>query len=302
MALRPIRSQEIFLLKAIFKHLHKVRNFLSADDFLSSFRRSQAIMSTDHWSEDSSAIFGPSAASIPPSVVQLSSSSSMGISFNVEDYIGEEVSSVKEEAKDPDILESARDQLLSLMTHLESDIAALVRDAKPVRDIFDSIKEELPVRLREALLSAAHLEYHEPSFRRAMDRLADRELQKQLPNQEAKCKDSLLKLKDSVDNLKSTPDRIKKELSDLDVEKSQLLAWLEEIEASVKEKNAELTKASVLVEEQKNSLARTYSELRELHAKKQKIPGTKEENNQQIAEIDAIHQNALDTLKSFLKL
>jgi hypothetical protein len=46
-----------------------------------------------------------------------------------------------------------------------------------------------------------------------------------------------------------------------------------------------------------------YAELKDIRAKrKQPILGTSEEDNQQIVEIDAIRQNALNVIKSILNL
>lgn len=115
----------------------------------------------------------------------------MGISFDITDYIGNEVSSTRRDTAEPALPESAKDHLQSLVKLLESDTADLVHNAKPVKDIFDLIKADLPARIREALHPVAHIDYHEPVFIRATERLAAREAQKQLPYQESRCKKNL---------------------------------------------------------------------------------------------------------------
>lgn len=92
-------------------------------------------------------------------------------------------------------------------------------------------------------------------------------------------------------------------MANLNTERDQLLAWLQEVESSIQEEEASLSKIPASIEEQKYLMAKTFNELQEIHAKKKEIIlGTQEEDNRQIADIDAIRQNALDLLKSFLNL
>lgn len=95
--------------------------------------------------------------------------------FNFKGYIEEEVSSVDKSAAEPNLPESTKDRLQALVTHLDVDIADLVHDVGPVRDIFNSIKKELPSEIWKVLQPAAYIECHEQKYLGAMERLAARE-------------------------------------------------------------------------------------------------------------------------------
>jgi hypothetical protein len=91
---------------------------------------------------------------------------------------------VDKSAAEPNLPESTKDRLQALVTHLDVNIANLVHDVGPVWNIFNSIKKELPSKIREVLQPAAYIECHEQKFLGAMERLATREAQKYLPIQE----------------------------------------------------------------------------------------------------------------------
>ena len=95
----------------------------------------------------------------------------------------------------PSLSDNAKSQLQLLIPLLKLDTAILVQDAGAIRQIFNSIKDELPSQLKETLKLAAFVEYHEPKFSGAQSRLAAREAQKNLPIQEKRCISSMLELK-----------------------------------------------------------------------------------------------------------
>jgi hypothetical protein len=61
--------------------------------------------------------------------MQAQNFSSTDTPFDIKGYIGEEVSSVDKSAAEPNLLESTKDQLQALVTHLDVNIADLVHDA-----------------------------------------------------------------------------------------------------------------------------------------------------------------------------
>lgn len=82
-------------------------------------------------------------------------------SFDIGDYIeeGEVNSSVPKTHQEGTILSaSTRDQLKSMLPHLEKDIANLVCNAKPLQDIFSAIKEELSQDLLTVLSPAVFIQ------------------------------------------------------------------------------------------------------------------------------------------------
>jgi chromosome segregation ATPase len=128
-----------------------------------------------------------------------------------------------------------------LIPLLELDTATLAQDAGAIRDIFSSIKDELPSQLKEVLKPAAFIEYHEPKFSGAQSRLAARVAQKNLPIQEKQCISSMLELKRSIDQLNGSPAGINQKLTALREEKEQLLSRLKAVEASINGKDSNST-------------------------------------------------------------
>lgn len=121
---------------------------------------------------------------LKPLVMQAPNSPSIDIPFDIEAYIGEEVSSSLKSTEEPSLSETTKDRLRMLVSCLNVNTADLVRDAGLVRDIFNSIKNDLPLEICETLQSAASIEYHEQKLLGAMKRLDAREARKNLDSQE----------------------------------------------------------------------------------------------------------------------
>lgn len=116
--------------------------------------------------------------------MQAQNSPSMDISFDITEYLGEEIISASKGITEPALSASTKDQLQELATYLNADIADLVCDAGPIRDIFNSIKQGLPSSARDALLPAAYIESHGKKLLEAVERLTTHESLKDLPARE----------------------------------------------------------------------------------------------------------------------
>lgn len=143
----------------------------------------------------------------------------------MKDYIeeGEVSSSIVQVHQEEAILSDAtKDQLQLMLPHLEQDIADLVHNAGPIRDIFLAIRGELGQELLDSLSPAAFIDGHQSRVTGAKKRLADREAQKNLDSQEEASKQEMVNLKQIIDNLNSAPLRIQQELDQLRTEREQL--------------------------------------------------------------------------------
>lgn len=106
-----------------------------------------------------------------------------------------------------------------------------------------------------------------------------------------------------IDKLESAPGQINKKLEALQTERDQLLARLTEVDNSIKLEESNLARIPTAIDEHKTLMAAKYVDFKVVRTKKkQVISGTDDEDNWQIAEIDAIRQNALDIVKSVLNL
>ena len=72
-------------------------------------------------------------------------------------------------------------------------------------------------------------------------------------------------MKELMDNLKNAPSRICEELNQLKTEREQLLMRLEEIEASVRIKEANLALLPLVTNEKKAEMTTRYNELKAIH-------------------------------------
>jgi hypothetical protein len=78
---------------------------------------------------------------------------------------------------------------------------------------------------------------------------------------------------------------------------------LKEVDSSIKREEDNLARVPTAISKQRALMTTKYAEHKDIRAKrKQPISGTSEEDNRQIAEIDAIRQNALNVIKSILNL
>ncbi|CAD6222742.1 unnamed protein product [Miscanthus lutarioriparius] len=230
-------------------------------------------------------------------------SSSPYIPFALEDYTEEEVVSVSKNTAIPPLSENVKGQLQLLIPHLETDTAVLVQDAEAIRNIFNSIKNELPPQLTEILKPVAFIEFHEPRFSGAQLRLAAREAQKTLPVQEQQCVKNMISVKKIIDQLKDSPIKIIQKLTALNEKKEQLLSRLRTVEASIKHEEENLARIPTSLIEQKKLMSNLNSELQSIKIKKKtQVPGTAEEDKQQIADVDNVCLRALDLIKSMLDM
>lgn len=96
-------------------------------------------------------------------------------------------------------------------------------------------------------------------------------------------------MKELMDNLKSAPSKIREELNQLKTEWEQMLMRLEEIDASVQIKEANLAQLPLVMNEKKAEMTARNNELKAIRDQKNKtIPRSIAKDNWVISEVDAI--------------
>jgi chromosome segregation ATPase len=97
--------------------------------------------------------------------------------------------------------------------------------------------------------------------------------------------------------------RSPKKLTTLNEEREQLLSKLKDVEASIRLEENNLARIPTTLSEQKKKMSQLKSDLQSIKAKKKNpVPRTVEEDNQQIADVDSMHLKALDMVKSVLDM
>lgn len=102
-----------------------------------------------------------------------------------------------------------------MVPHLEKNIADLVEDANPIREIFLAIKNELSPELLEVLLPASYIEGQASKLKKAQKNLADHAVQEALVVSKETNKQQANELMQVIDDLKQAPQKIEQELDQL---------------------------------------------------------------------------------------
>ena len=74
-----------------------------------------------------------------------------------------------------------REKLEELSALLHQDTAQLVDDSDPAKALFKTLRGQIPADAEEVLFSAAHLESRQLQYQKAVQRLADKATDAQLP-------------------------------------------------------------------------------------------------------------------------
>ena len=159
---------------------------------------------------------------------------------------------------------------------LERNIADLVQDADLMRIIFLAIKDNLTPNLAEALIPISNIKDQAPKVKKAQRNLIDREAlmaKKNSNKQEAK------ELAQLIDNLKNSSSKIEPELNQLRVRRAKLEKELESVKDTIEQK--------------KQEMMTKVKEGKAIRSSLESIPGSAEEDKQQITEVDAIRLKAL---------
>lgn len=190
-----------------------------------------------------------------------------------------------------------------MLPYLEKDIADLVCNARPLLDIFLSIREELNQGLLAVLSLAAFIESQAHKVILAKQRLTKHATQDILVAQEESTKREMIRVKELIDGSKTAISKSQERINSLKIEWEQLLAKLEEINSSIQLEEANAIQLPKTTEERKKEMNAKYNELIMIQRKKDKAPaGSADEDNRLIAEANAVRLDALNAVRSVLNL
>ena len=113
----------------------------------------------------------------------------------------------------------------------------------------------------------------------------------------------MISVKRTIVQLKDSPAKINQKLIALNEEKELLLLKLRSIEASIKHEEENLARILLSLSEQKRLMSNLSTELQSVKVQKKTIvPGTAEEDRQQIADVDNMCLRAHDLVRSMLTM
>ena len=104
------------------------------------------------------------------------------------------------------------------------------------------------------------------------------------------------------DDLKNSPLRIDPELTQLEVRRVELEKELENVNAAIDRHKSNLAQIPNAIKQKKQELLAKVREGRAIYNSLDDIPGSAEEDKQQITEVDAIQLEALRAIQDILNL
>ena len=168
---------------------------------------------------------------------------------------------------------------------LEKNIVDLVQDVDSMQRVFLSIKDNLSLDLIKVLSSLSIIEDQAPKVKKAQRNLSNREAllaKKNSNRQEAK------ELAQLIDNLKNSPLRIEPEMNQLESKHAEHEKELENMKAAIDRHKSNLAQIPNAIKQKKQELLTKVREGRAICSSLEDIPGSAEEDKQQIIEVDTI--------------
>ena len=165
------------------------------------------------------------------------------------------------------------------------NIADLVQDTDSMQRIFSAINDHPSPVLSKVLSPLSIIEDQAPKVQKAQRNLSNHEalLAKRNSNrQEAK------ELTQLIDDLKNSSLRIDPELSQLEIKRAKLEKELENVKAAIDHHKSSLAQILDAIKQKKQELLAKVREGRAIRSSLENIPGSAEEDKQQIVEVDAI--------------
>ena len=190
-----------------------------------------------------------------------------------------------------------KNRLRDILPMFEKNITDLVQDTDSMQRVFLAIKGNPSLVLSRVLSPLSIIEDQAPKVKNAQRNLSNREalLAKRNSNrQEAK------ELTQLIDDLKNFSLRIDPKLSQLEIKRAELEKELENVKAAIDRHKSNLAQIPDAIKQKKQELLAKVREGRAFHNSLEDIPGSAEEDKQQIIEVDAIRLEVLKAIQDVL--
>ena len=166
---------------------------------------------------------------------------------------------------------------------LNQDIGQLVRDAKPIHEILETLEGQLPDPIEEALILAAYIESHRVQVLKAQKRLSDLLQQ----DQAAKKRDDLKNLVDStsgnkIDSLDQSQVNREQKKTELIAKSDRLQEELNQVIHEIVAVDKDLSQIPSTIEALKKERQEQALQAYLLHKNIQSIPGSADEDKRVI--------------------
>ncbi|XP_066396112.1 uncharacterized protein [Miscanthus floridulus] len=220
-------------------------------------------------------------------------------SFNLEEYLDEDKISSSTTSSRESLSKETKNWLRDILPMLEKNIADLVRDADLMQRVLLAFNGNASPVLTKVLSSLSIIEDQDPKVKKAQRRLSNREAllaKKNSNRQEAK------ELTQLINDLKNSSLRIDLELTQLEARRAELEKELENVKTTIDRHKSNLAQIPDAIKQKKQELLAKVREGRVIHSSLEDIPGSAEEDKQQITEVNAIQLEVLKAIQDILDL
>jgi len=193
-------------------------------------------------------------------------------------------------------------KLEDLLALLHQDTAQLVDDSNPAKDLFKTIRGQIPADAEEILFQAAHLESRQLQYQKATQCLADRATYARLVEEMMQVKRTANEKHKSFDVMQSSGDELKQKISDLLARREALLAELKQVEEALtqaQQEESQLPEALKILQQEIDTQARKALHMRK---KLKPVEGSTDEDVREIEEANQIRLRAISAIQDLLNL
>jgi chromosome segregation ATPase len=211
--------------------------------------------------------------------------------FNVEQ--GEETSSSQAPS------ERIQAKLKDILSLLHRDIQDQVKDADLLRDVLESVDQDLPADIRASLDPVSKLDNHFAAVKQA---LRNQSVQSDLEQKRAMAKQSMKNLHSQVQSNKELLTSLQSALESKETRKAELEAELKNLSAEIEADKKKIAEIPGLTEEMRKEGSAALNEDKQLKAKLSALAKTQEADKKLLENISSMVSNARNVILKFLNV
>jgi chromosome segregation ATPase len=211
--------------------------------------------------------------------------------FNVEQ--GEETSSSQAPS------EKIQAKLKDILSLLHRDIRDQVKDADLLRDVLESVDQDLPADIRASLDPISKLDNHFAAVKQA---LRNQSVQSDLEQKRAMAKQSMKNLHSQVQSNKELLTSLQSALESKETRKAELEAELKNLSAEIEADKKKIAELPGLTEEIRKEGSAALNEDKQIKAKLSVLAKTQEADKKLLENISSMVSNARNVILKFLNV
>ncbi|RLN33698.1 hypothetical protein C2845_PM03G18750 [Panicum miliaceum] len=196
--------------------------------------------------------------------------------------------------------EDTKDKLHDILHLLNQDIGVLIQDAEGIRRMLNLLKDQLLDDVESAIIPGAFIEGRRCAVLNAQQLLADHSLQTQLLQQNEVNRSKANDIRTRVELLENFRPTIVIKIDRLRAQRDKLLKELDSVNTALTAEESKLQNLPVAIEEMKANMKTSVREAVRLQKQIKPIPGSADEDQQKIDEVNQIRLDAIVAIEKLL--